>query len=224
MLAIQAAVRGLQASYGDVGTAERETLRDGIESEIGILRRLVDPDSQSAESRRPFDVRAVITPVVAFQRLNGLAVDFEVPAGLTAVGRPSEVAQVVQTLLDNARNHAQGAHVVVDGFRWGNSVFVRVEDDGPGVACADRERIFRRGVGDRSGSGLGLYVARRLMRDQGGDVAVDDRPGRGATFVVALTAPSLRCRPGTPAHRPHDADHVIGGIDVDAFSAARGDE
>jgi signal transduction histidine kinase len=71
------------------------------------------------------------------------------------------------------------------------SVLVRVADDGPGVAPEVRRTLFERGVrGTRSsGDGLGLHIARRLIRNQGGDLWLEECPaGTGACFALVLPA------------------------------------
>jgi len=67
---------------------------------------------------------------------------------------------------------------------------VIVADQGKGIAHADQERIFEKfervDPREPGGSGLGLYIARRLARAMGGDVTVDSAPGQGARFVFTL--------------------------------------
>lgn len=101
--------------------------------------------------------------------------------------------RVVANLLDNAEAHGGGIERVSVELRNGHAV-VAVEDAGPGVAPADRERIFERfsrgrasGRRDQTeGTGLGLSLVREHMRLLGGRVTVEDRSGRGARFVVEL--------------------------------------
>ena len=70
-----------------------------------------------------------------------------------------------------------------------------VEDDGPGIAEADRERVFDRFVRlddarsrDAGGSGLGLAIVREIARSHGGDVRVDASPLGGARFTLRVPA------------------------------------
>ena len=77
------------------------------------------------------------------------------------------------------------------GIGWA----IVVADRGPGVPAAHRERIFERFhrvdetlTAKTTGAGLGLTIARRLARDQGGDLAYRDRNGGGAEFVLTLPA------------------------------------
>jgi signal transduction histidine kinase len=69
---------------------------------------------------------------------------------------------------------------------------VAVIDQGAGIDPADRERIFdkfeRLGRDDSGGSGLGLYISRRLARAMGGDIVIGSAPGEGARFILSLPA------------------------------------
>jgi signal transduction histidine kinase len=222
LLAIQSATRRLETT--DDGAGWQTTLRDALDAEIELLRGLVERDGER-EPCESFDVSARITPVVACQRAAGLDVRVELTVGLTAFGRPLEIAQVVQTLLDNTRVHAAGSPVVVRTSRQGGHALVYVEDGGPGVAAAQRGGIFLRGVTtSASGSGLGLHVARQLARDQGGDIWVEDRRGGGASFVVALPASPGVGGAQRPAELVHDLDHAGQLRHSDALDAIGGEQ
>ena len=140
----------------------------------------------NAPRPRPFDLRMAIDPVISCARASGLSVLVSVPCGIAVVGRHDTTAQVVLGLLDNARRHAPGSPVVVRATVSRGAATLFVEDRGPGVPDAAPERIFERGVrGDQSvGSGLGLFIARRLMTEQGGSISVRRRTGGGASFVL----------------------------------------
>jgi signal transduction histidine kinase len=123
--------------------------------------------------------------------LAGRGVALDVAATAEVVGVDGGVVErIVSPLLDNAARHAHAA-VRLEARRDGAVVRVRVADDGPGVAAADRERVFEPGVrgagSNGDGAGLGLALARRLARASGGDVrlAGDDQ---GSAFVVDLPA------------------------------------
>ncbi|MFI0481548.1 sensor histidine kinase [Actinomadura sp. 9N215] len=108
------------------------------------------------------------------------------------MGVPGRLARVVGNLLDNAERHARTGVRLSVSEEAGQAV-VRVTDDGPGVPPADRERIFERFVRlddarsrDEGGAGLGLAIARDLVRAHGGDLTAGDVPGGGALFEVRL--------------------------------------
>jgi len=100
-------------------------------------------------------------------------------------------------LIDNALDAvAEGGRVTVTAVRDGESVVVRVTDDGPGIPPEVKNRIFdpfftTKPVG--KGTGLGLDIARRLVDRHEGSIAVTSEPGR-TEFRVAL--------PVAPTHAP----------------------
>jgi signal transduction histidine kinase len=65
-----------------------------------------------------------------------------------------------------------------------------IADQGKGIAAEDQARIFdkfeRVDASEPGGTGLGLYIARRLARAMGGDLSVDSAPGQGARFTFTL--------------------------------------
>jgi two-component system sensor histidine kinase KdpD len=70
-------------------------------------------------------------------------------------------------------------------------VVVRISDRGPGIPDDARERVFQRferleGTATQTGTGLGLYISRQLIRAMGGNVTVDSLPGAGSTFTIRL--------------------------------------
>ncbi|HST63980.1 MAG TPA: HAMP domain-containing sensor histidine kinase [Mycobacteriales bacterium] len=101
--------------------------------------------------------------------------------------------QVVTNLVENAEQHGRGLQRV-GVTRVGDVVRLEVDDAGPGVAAADRDRVFERfaRASDRdrivedTGSGLGLALAAQHVRLHSGRIFVVDRPGGGARFVVEL--------------------------------------
>jgi PAS domain S-box-containing protein len=104
--------------------------------------------------------------------------------------------QVVSNLLGNAFKYAQGAPVEVALRRSGDRVVLTVRDQGPGIAAADRERIFERferAVDPRhfGGLGLGLYITHEIVIGHGGTIRVEDAESGGARFVIELPVKGL---------------------------------
>ncbi len=104
---------------------------------------------------------------------------------------PDAVLQILGNLLDNACKYSPDEQLVrLLAARDGGQAVLAVEDNGAGIPAAERERIFERftqlGNG-RSGLGLGLYIARRLARAQGGDLVLTDaRHAGGARFELRI--------------------------------------
>ncbi len=117
-----------------------------------------------------------------------VSVNLEVEADLPRIpGFGGELNQVWANLVDNALDAAKG-HVTVTAGHQGNTVVVRVVDDGPGLPPEIRERIFdpfftTKPVGQ--GTGLGLDIARRIVLRHHGEIEVESRPGH-TQFSVTL--------------------------------------
>ncbi|SDY48925.1 Signal transduction histidine kinase [Amycolatopsis xylanica] len=106
-------------------------------------------------------------------------------------GEPVQLERLLRNLLDNAARHAESSITVSVGAS-GGEVVLEVLDDGPGIAVADRERVFDRfarlddaRARDAGGSGLGLTLARDIAVRHGGSLRVEDSP-RGARLVARL--------------------------------------
>jgi signal transduction histidine kinase len=117
---------------------------------------------------------------------------YDGPAHLTVRARSLALKRVLVNLVSNAVNYGSSARVRLshDDER---TVMVEIEDDGPGIDPADLERIFEpfyRGEPSRNretgGVGLGLPIARNIMRAHGGDVVIVNRASRGAKAIVTL--------------------------------------
>ena len=109
-------------------------------------------------------------------------------------GTRAQFARVVTNLLDNACRHAK-TRVAVALLRQGHDVVLTIDDDGPGIASPDRERVFERFTRldegrsrDAGGVGLGLAMVQTIVERHGGTVSVDDAPLGGARLVVRLPA------------------------------------
>jgi two-component system sensor histidine kinase KdpD len=161
--------------------------------DAGAYEPTAEPLDVASLARRAWDALATDRP---FEIVDG-------SSGALAVGDRSAVEQVLWILLENAVTHAPASPVRViiearsakhrDRDATGTELVVCVADAGPGVAVADRSRIFGRfergsSAGTSEGTGLGLYVARGLLRAMGGRVWLETGDGPGATFAFALPA------------------------------------
>lgn len=110
---------------------------------------------------------------------------------LPAIGEFRRVLQVLLNLLGNAINYAPDGSMIWlrldDGPDWAS---VTVADQGPGLSEEDQQRLFnkweRLGRSGDGGSGLGLYISRRLALAMEGNLAVESAPGQGARFTLIL--------------------------------------
>lgn len=121
---------------------------------------------------------------------------------LPAVAEFRRVLQVLLNLLGNAiRYSPANSQVWIRIEADGDRARVIVADQGPGLAAEQQARVFekfeRLGRSGDGGSGLGLYISRRLARAMGGELRVESAPGQGARFILDLPA-DLKARADLP--------------------------
>lgn len=117
-----------------------------------------------------------------------------VPAdGITApaTGEFRRVLQILLNLIGNAiRYSPEGTQIAVEVAVDGGRAWVSVADQGPGLDPAQQAAVFekfeRLGRSGDGGSGLGLYISRRLARAMEGELSVESEPGMGARFILEL--------------------------------------
>jgi signal transduction histidine kinase len=139
----------------------------------------------------PRVLETVVDSVQPLARARRTTLRLSVPAGLDAHLDESSVRQMVLNLIDNALKYGPaGQTITVAAARSDNSVRIWVDDEGPGVAAADADRIwepFWRGQHSaQGGSGIGLAIVRELATTHGGRARVEPAPGGGARFVIEL--------------------------------------
>lgn len=136
--------------------------------------------------------RAIIEDLGAVIEEAGATVTVDAPC--TAIGDPTLVRALLQNLVANAIKFAAepGAapRVDVHAEPVGDAVRITVDDNGPGIPEADRERVFglmeRGASGGKSGLGIGLATCRRIVDAHGGAIGIDDSPLGGARVWVVL--------------------------------------
>ncbi|HLU52182.1 MAG TPA: ATP-binding protein [Acidimicrobiia bacterium] len=128
-------------------------------------------------------------------RLEGIEVVREYAPDLPLVtAAPSELNQVWTNLIANAAQAVgPGGRIVLRAYPAGDTVVVEVEDNGPGIAESDQQRVFDAFYTTKppgSGTGLGLAISRKIVVvDHKGDLSVDSEPGRTVFRAVIPTTP-----------------------------------
>jgi signal transduction histidine kinase len=126
---------------------------------------------------------------------------FETPdRPIWVTGDPERIQQVVSNLLDNATKASPPeGRVDVSLAEDGGRAVITVRDSGPGLSADDLDRAFEkfvRGRGRRTvGTGLGLYICRRIVEAHGGAIHAANAPDGGAVFRVELSATTAPAEP-----------------------------
>jgi K+-sensing histidine kinase KdpD len=201
LTAIRTASEGLGNPRFELSTEERDDLFETIRMEVGRLERLVNNllDLSRLEAgpalRKP-ELWTIDTLVG--RALEQLGTDADRVEVILASDLPpirvdaTHLERVLVNLLENALKFSSPTDPVsVSATAESGRLVVRVRDEGPGVAEADRSRIFEafeRGSGAERGSGLGLAIARGFAEANGGRVWVEPTGplSGGSTFVLAL--------------------------------------
>jgi C4-dicarboxylate-specific signal transduction histidine kinase len=126
-------------------------------------------------------------------RLRGIEVELELcPDELLVIANPIQLEQVFINLLTNARDalaDSKRKTIRIASSRDGEKIRIAFSDTGPGIPLELQQRIFdpfftTKEVG--TGTGLGLSITYSILKEYGGEISVDSRPGKGATFLVEL--------------------------------------
>jgi two-component system osmolarity sensor histidine kinase EnvZ len=140
---------------------------------------------EGTEEAQPVDLAALLEEVATGARRAGAVVEFAAPRELTLRLRPDAVRRAVTNLVDNARRHAR--RIALSALPQGRTVQVTVDDDGPGIPPERRESVFRPfESGAAGGTGLGLTIARDIVRAHGGEILLEESPLGGLRARILL--------------------------------------
>ncbi len=177
--------------------AETRRLADLIEDLLMLARA----DSQELKvANRAIELAPIVqqvvlalAPLALLERQVTVTLE-QIPAGLSAVGDPDRLAQVLTNLVRNAINYTpEGGVVSIRVSSGTDRVQIAVSDTGLGISAEDLEHVFERfyradssRTRDTGGFGLGLSIARELVEAMGGSLSATSQPGLGSTFWISL--------------------------------------
>ncbi len=157
-----------------------------MQGDIAEMERLIEAylsfaRGEGAEQAQPTDLSAFLAELAAVARRGGADITLAIDAGLTVPLRADAFRRAITNLLDNARRHAR--HVTLAACRAGerpagaHMVQITIDDDGPGIPPDRREAAFRAfESATTGGTGLGLTIARDIVRAHGGEITLEDSP------------------------------------------------
>lgn len=164
-------------------TAEMTTDVEEMERMIGGY--LAFARGEQAEQAEIVDLATLLEDVADGARRSGAAVRLDCAEDVRLRLRQQAMRRAITNLVDNARRHAHA--VALAASRMGRSVQVTVDDDGPGIPQDRRESVFRPfESGAAGGTGLGLTIARDIVRAHGGDITLEDSPLGGLRARISL--------------------------------------
>lgn len=187
---------------GNAAAQEDSTLAHLVQEQVATAQRQVDYHLARARAAAAIRATGLRSPVQAplqallrtMQRLHvSRQIAFTLLGdahGLAFRGEEQDLFEMVGNLLDNAGKWAS-RQVQLQVQRDGDRLCLTVDDDGPGIPDAQRERIFERGERldeQRTGAGLGLDIVRELAHTYGGSIQADTSPLGGLRMRLCLPA------------------------------------
>lgn len=185
----------------------RRELIDGMLSENQRLKNLVENFLESvraANKRRPYSlkrIRLVLFVEQFLERhatlLGGVSIRLEIPDGLDVCLDQRSFDMVLSNLCVNAMQYTSGpAEILIQAWPKHGRVYIKFSDTGIGIPKRQRREIFKmfkrlpEGISlVNSGTGMGLYVVRSIVRGHGGTIALDTgHEGPGTSFIIKLPA------------------------------------
>lgn len=165
-----------------------DEMQEMTEATLAFVR-----EEAAAEPTRTVDLAALVSTVADDVADLGADVTVSAPERLPYACRSGALRRAVRNLVENAVRYGGSARIGV-AERPGR-IEITVEDDGPGIPPADLDKVFEpftRLENSRSratgGVGMGLAIARSIVRAHGGDVTLANRPERGLVATVTLPA------------------------------------
>jgi GAF domain-containing protein/anti-sigma regulatory factor (Ser/Thr protein kinase) len=139
-------------------------------------------------------VQSVFVAVESLATAKRLALKIDVPAALpTGRGDEQRITQVLLNLVGNAIKFTEAGQVAIAASAENGAFTVAVRDTGPGIAAADKIRIFEEfqqadnsSARSKGGTGLGLAISKRIIEMHGGRIWVESEQGQGSTFSFTL--------------------------------------
>lgn len=160
-----------------------------LREDVADMERMLDEylafaRGEGGEAPAPTDVAQLLEETVALARRKGGTIEYANGGALTVPVRPNAMKRCFTNVIENAARY--GKHVRVAAGMRGDSIEIVVDDDGPGIPPEKREEVFRpffRIDSSRNpktgGVGLGLTIARDILRGHGGDITLDTSPEGG---------------------------------------------
>ena len=181
---------------GDLAEAARrlEGVSQGLDRAAGVVRQVLAHADPATAPKTPVDLGPIVAEAMDFMRSRSEFAGIVFETGLAeeplvTLGSGIMLGQVVSNLVINAAEaQPRGGEVLTSSRKEGGRVVVDVADRGPGVAEADRQRVFEPFFSTKDSTGLGLSVCHSIVREHGGELLVLPRPGGGAVFRMSLPA------------------------------------
>ncbi|MGH6933514.1 MAG: ATP-binding protein [Dongiaceae bacterium] len=172
---------------GEVGDLKA----DVVEMEKMVDGFLAFARGEGREQPMPTDLTELLRDVVANAKRADANIELKADDAMTLTLRPDAFRRCLANLIGNARRH--GKSIWIGAVHLGDAIEITIDDDGPGIPADMREEVFRPFFRldpsrnpESGGIGLGLTIARDVMRSHGGELLLQDAPTGGLRALLRL--------------------------------------
>ncbi len=197
----------LDGDFGEFPVKARDAMRTIMNSSqnlISIVGEFLDisriEQGRMVYNKENFEVGTLVKEVIKELLPNiqkaGLDINTDIPDSFTAkvLLDKGKIKQIIGNLVDNAIKYTPKGTITIRAENQGNKALIKIKDSGIGIEKEDIEKLFTKFTRTKdafktnvSGTGLGLYVAKKMMEAQGGNIKVESEGvGKGSTFVIEM--------------------------------------
>ncbi|HTZ76589.1 MAG TPA: ATP-binding protein [Stellaceae bacterium] len=184
----------LRAEFVEDPQLQEKMLADLAEMEAMVASTLAfAKNDMQSEPREAIDLAALLQSLSEDMTDCGQSVSYDGPVHATVQARPLALRRSLMNVLNNAVNYGTAARIRLS--RGDGGAVVEIDDDGPGIPPEEQEEVFspyyrleRSRNRETGGTGLGLSIARGIIRAEGGDIELANRPEGGLRVRVSLPA------------------------------------
>lgn len=195
--ALQSA-QGLSNEHQDLLRRAGERAKDVVERVNELLRAAQLTGGDFKITLSPQDIRPVLKKSIeAFEgtaHVRNIRLESSIPRKVLISRIDKEkFAIAIQNLIDNAIKYTETGSVTLSALQVENRIEVRITDTGMGIHEHDREHLFEKFYRHSDavkmftdGSGLGLFIVKKIVNAHGGTITIDSKKGVGSTFILSI--------------------------------------
>ena len=168
----------------------------GLRNDVLEMEKMVDgylafARGEGSEAVVPVYIDTMLSDIVEEARRGGADIRFEHLSGVQLMARPNALKRAITNLIDNAIRYSYEVTLVAK--KRPGALEITVDDNGPGIPVAQRESVFKPFFrmdqsrnAETGGVGLGLTIARDVIRNHGGDLALSESSSGGVSALIRL--------------------------------------
>ncbi len=181
---VQVARSALDLYHDEQDEELLDKLASRLEQSASLINRMGELETLMAAGKplEPYQVKEIVEEIAG---------DYDVDVSVNGdcmVQADAAFPSVIDNLVENAVVHGEADHIEISMEKRDGRCIVRIADDGTGIPDKVKERVFKERFshGSHAGTGLGLYIVRKVVERYGGSIAIEDNKPSGTVVVIEL--------------------------------------